>query len=127
MLFYSYITKCDSKNDWLWVRSPLKEMKYLHKCIFTSLRSGVEAKRGVEFCHVTCNASRIRQKVGNGMSYTRFPLPTLLCARYSVKLIYFIFIYSIVSFVSVSSIFTTGNENQIKNNYLFFVSDLVLH
>ena len=29
------------------------------------LRSGVEAKRGVEFRHSTRNASRIRRKVGN--------------------------------------------------------------
>ena len=36
--------------------------------IFPFLRSGVEVKRGVEFCHSTRNASRIRQKVGNGVS-----------------------------------------------------------
>ena len=40
-------TKCDCKTDWLWVRSPLEEMKYLLKFIFPFLRSGVEAKRGV--------------------------------------------------------------------------------
>ena len=57
-------TKSDCKTDWLWVRSPLEEMKF----IFAFLRSGVEAKRGVEFCHLTRNASRIRQKVGNGVS-----------------------------------------------------------
>ena len=61
-------TKCDCKTDWLWVRSPLKKMKYLLKFIFPFLRSGVEAKSGVEFCHSTRNASRIRQKVGNGVS-----------------------------------------------------------
>ena len=54
--------------DWLWVRSPLEEMKYLLKFIFPFLRFGVEAKRGVEFCHSTRNASRIRQNVGNGVS-----------------------------------------------------------
>ena len=37
-------------------------MKYLLKFIFPFLRSGVEAKGGVEFCHSTRNASRIRQK-----------------------------------------------------------------
>ena len=84
-------TKCDCKTDWLWVRSPLEEMKYLLKFIFPFLRSGVEAKRGVEFCHLTCNASRIRQKVGNGVSYTWFPLPILLCAGYSVKLIFLLY------------------------------------
>ena len=61
-------TRCDCKTDWLWVRSPLEEMKYLLKFIFPFLRSGVEVKRGVEFCHSTRNASRIRQKVGNGVS-----------------------------------------------------------
>ena len=78
-------TKCDCKIDWLWVRSPLEEMKYLLKFIFPFLRSGVETKRGVEFCHLTRNASRIRQKVENRVSYTRFPLPILLYARYSVS------------------------------------------
>ena len=34
--------------DWLWVRSPLEI--------------------GVEFCHSTRSTSRIRQKVGNGVS-----------------------------------------------------------
>ena len=52
----------------LWVRSPLEEMKYLLKFIFPFLRSGVEVKRRVEFCHSTRNASKIRQKVGNGVS-----------------------------------------------------------
>ena len=35
---------------------------------FHFLRFGVEVKRGVEFCPSTRNASRIRQKVGNGVS-----------------------------------------------------------
>ena len=61
-------TKCDCKIDWMWVRSLLEEMKYLLKFILPFLRSGVEAKRGVEFCHSTCNTSRFRQKVGNGVS-----------------------------------------------------------
>ena len=43
----------DCKTDWLWVRSPLEEMKYLLKCIFPFLRSDIEAKRGVEFHHST--------------------------------------------------------------------------
>ena len=60
-------TKCDCKTDWLWIRSLLEEMKYLLKFIFSFLRSSVEAKRGVEFCHSTRNVSRIRQKVGNGV------------------------------------------------------------
>ena len=36
--------------------------------IFSFLRSGVEAKRGAEFCHSTPNASRTWQKVVNGVS-----------------------------------------------------------
>ena len=61
-------TRCDCKTDWLWVRSPFEEMKYLLKFIFPFLCSGVEVKRGVEFCRSTRNVSRIRQKVGNGVS-----------------------------------------------------------
>ena len=40
-----------------------EEMKYLF--IFLLLRSGVEAKRGVDFRHSTHNASRTQRKVGN--------------------------------------------------------------
>ena len=47
---------------------PLEEMKYLFKFIFSYLRSGVEAKRGVEFRHSPRIASKIRQQVGNGVS-----------------------------------------------------------
>ena len=58
----------DCKTYWFWVRFPLEEMKYLLKFIFPFLRSGVETKRSVEFYQSTRNASRIRQKVGNGVS-----------------------------------------------------------
>ena len=47
--------QCDCKTEWLWVRSPLDEMKYLLKFTFPFLRSGLKAKRGVEFCHSTCS------------------------------------------------------------------------
>ena len=68
---------------------PLEEInKLIFTFIFLFLRSGVEAKRDVEFRHSTRNASRIRQKVGTEFLNTRFPLPTLLCAGYSVKLIF---------------------------------------
>ena len=46
--------------------------KYLFKFIFSFLRSGVETKRGVEFCQSTPsefgNAFSIRRKVGNEMA-----------------------------------------------------------
>ena len=45
-----------------------EEVKYLFTYIFSFLRSGVEAKLGVEFRHSARNASRIRRKVGNGVS-----------------------------------------------------------
>ena len=61
-------TQSDCKTDCLWIRSPLEEMKYLFKFIFSFCRSGVEAKLGVEFCHLTRNASRIQQKMGYGVS-----------------------------------------------------------
>ena len=48
---------------------------------------------GVEYHHSTSNTSRIRRNVGNGRILmarecfnTKFPLPTLLFAGYSVKL-----------------------------------------
>ena len=49
-------TRCDCETNWLWVRSPLEEMKYLFKFIFPFLRSGVKAKCGVEFRY-SCNES----------------------------------------------------------------------
>ena len=58
-------SECDCTTDWLWVQSPLEKMKYLFKFIFPFLRSGVKAKRGVEFRHSIRNAFRIRQKVEN--------------------------------------------------------------
>ena len=42
---------CNYKRDWLWVRSVFKEMKYLFKCIFSFLRSGIETNCGVELPH----------------------------------------------------------------------------
>ena len=54
---------------WLWVRSPLEEVKQLFTFIFSFLRYSVEAKRGTEFHHSTHNASRTWRKVGNGVSY----------------------------------------------------------
>ena len=38
--------------------------KYIFTFIFSFIRSGVEAKRGVEYRHSTRNASRTRRKVG---------------------------------------------------------------
>ena len=63
-------TRCDCKTNWLWVRSSLEDMKYLPKFIFPFRRSGVQVKRGVEFCHSTRNASRIWQEVRNGSVLT---------------------------------------------------------
>ena len=39
---------------------------------------------------IILEASRIRQKGGTQCLNTRFPLPTLMCAGYSMKLIFFI-------------------------------------
>ena len=61
-------TRCDCKNDWLWVRSPLEGMKYLLQFIFPFFRSDFEAKRGVEVRHSTRNASRTQWKLGNSCS-----------------------------------------------------------
>ena len=101
-------TKCDCKIDWLWVRSPLEEVKYLFNFffhfvalvsrqvftfIFSFVSSGVEAKRSAEFRYSTRNASRIDGKWRTECLNTRFPLPTLLCVGYSVKLIYLFYFY----------------------------------
>ena len=63
-------TKCDYKIDWLWVRSPLEEIKYLFTFIFSFHRSGVETKCGVQFRHSTRNTSKTRRQVENGVSYS---------------------------------------------------------
>ena len=62
-------TKCDCKHDWLLVRSPLGDMKYLFKFIFPFHRSGDKVKQGVDFSHSIRNASRILRKLGNGVSH----------------------------------------------------------
>ena len=50
-------TKSDCKIDWLWVRTPFEEVKYLFTFIFSFLRSAINTKGGVEFRHSTLNAS----------------------------------------------------------------------
>ena len=47
--------------------------------------NGGKVKRGVDFRHFTRVASRVQQKMGNGMS-TLIPQPIRLCAGYSVIL-----------------------------------------
>ena len=60
-------TKCD-ENRLVMDSIPTRGFKYLLKCIFSFLRYGVEAKRGVEFRYSTRNTSRTRRKMGNGVS-----------------------------------------------------------
>ena len=53
---------------------------------------GVETKRGVEFRHSTSKHAmppELGGKWGTECLNTMFPLPTLLCAGYKVKLISF--------------------------------------
>ena len=52
----------DCKRHWLWVRFPIDEEKYLFKFIFSFLCPGNDAKRGIEFRHLTRG---IRWKIGN--------------------------------------------------------------
>ena len=74
----------DCKHDWLWVRSRLEEMKYLFKFIFAFSRSG--AVENVTFSSATQHA--MLPEFGGMWETeclnTRFPLPALLCAGYSV-------------------------------------------
>ena len=51
-----------TKRDWLWVRSPLDEMKYLFRFIVPFFCSGAEAKRGVELRPSISNVSRTQRK-----------------------------------------------------------------
>ena len=46
-------------KDWLWVRSSHEEVNFSFTFMFSLLRCGIEAKRGVEFRHSTLNASGI--------------------------------------------------------------------
>ena len=73
-------TRVRTVTRWLWIRCPLEEMKNLFKFIFPFFRSGVKAKRGVEFCHSTRNTSQIRRKMGNGVSLTLL-YPAVSCTR----------------------------------------------
>ena len=76
--------KCDCKTDWLWVRSPLEEMKYL--LIYISISS--------PWCAALSSATQHAMPPESGTKWeteclnTKFPLPTLPCAGFSMKLIY---------------------------------------
>ena len=67
--------------------------KFILKCIFSFLRYGIEPKRDYEFCNSTRNGlQNVAENKETECLNTRFPLPTLLFAEYSVKLIsYYIF------------------------------------
>ena len=65
------------KRDRLWVRFPLKEMKYL---ILLFSRSGNEVR--LRYALTTL----CLQNSAESGQQNRFPLPTLLCVGYSVKL-----------------------------------------
>ena len=76
--------KCDCKTDSLWVRSPLEEIKYF---IFPFLWCPGQAALSSATQHAMTR--EFGRKWGTECLNTRFPLFTLLCAGYSVKLIYF--------------------------------------
>ena len=80
--------KCDCKIDCLWVRSPLEEVKYLFTFISSFRRSGVKQSAALSSATQHTMPSELGGKWGTECLNTRFPLPTLLCARYSVKLIH---------------------------------------
>ena len=87
-------TNCDCKTDWLWVRSPLEEMKYLLKKLYFHF-IGLVSRQSTALGSATQHAMppEFGRKWGTECLNTRFPLPSLLCAGYSVKLILFISIY----------------------------------
>ena len=69
------------------VRSPLEEVKYLFKFIFPFLRSSVEQSAALNSSIQLKIPPELVRKSGTECLNTRLPLPTLLCAGYSVKLI----------------------------------------
>ena len=81
--FFIYIL---DSNSTIVGSTPLQEMNY-YLLIFSCLRSGnkAQARRSVP----PRNMQRLKNLAKIGVSYTRFPLPTLLYAAYSVKLISF--------------------------------------
>ena len=83
-------TRCGCKTDWLWVRSPLEEMKYLLKVIFPffALVSRLSAALSSATQHATM-PPEFSRKWGTECLNTTFPLPTLLCAGYTVKQFFF--------------------------------------
>ena len=74
--------KCGCKINWLWVWSPLEEMKYLFKNVyfhfFASLSSATQHTISLEF----------GAKWGTKCLNTTFPLLIFLCKIHIVKLIY---------------------------------------
>ena len=78
-------TKCDCKIDCLWVRSPLEKVKlHLHFSFFT-----LASRQSAVLSSATQHAMPPEVGVtwGTECLSSRFPLPILLCAGYSVKLI----------------------------------------
>ena len=61
-------------------------LKYLLKFIFPFLRSGVEAKPALSSATQHAMPPESGKKWGTECLNIRFPLPTLLCEGYSVKL-----------------------------------------
>ena len=57
-------TKCDCKRDWLWIRFPLEEIKYLLKFIFPFFRSGTKVK--ARRCISPLNTQCLQNSAENG-------------------------------------------------------------
>ena len=89
---FRYITRRDCKAGWLWIRSPLEEMiffclnLYFH---FFALVSRKSAALSSTTQHAMPPEFEFGRKWGTKCLNSRFPLPTLQCAGYSVKLILF--------------------------------------
>ena len=83
-------TKCDCKVNWLWVRSPLEEMKYLYKFIFSFLRSGRRRVKSTALSSATQHAMppEFGRKWGTECLNTRFPAAVCGIQR-EADLIYF--------------------------------------
>ena len=80
------LLNCDCKIDWLWVRSPLEETKNIYFYVYFHIFALVS-----KLCAALNSATQaLHLELGGKWKTeclaTRFPLSTLLCAGYSVKL-----------------------------------------
>ena len=113
-------TKCNCKTDWLWVRSLLEDMKYLLKfplllfhynLYFHFFALGSKQSGALSSAIQHAIPPEFDRKWGTESLNTNFPLPIMLCAGYSVKLI---FIYVICNITFNNELCASASLTLIK-------------